>query len=192
MAENPRRLAVMGLFVALMAVGAWLRVPLPTPLGLTYVTLQTAVAVLSAVLLSPGEAAVVMALYLALGLVGLPVFAHPGYAGLGYLVSPTFGYLLGFLGGAPLGAWVLGRGRARHRSSSLTFRRTLGAGLLVVVVVFACGVAYAWALARWALGAPVALASLLSATTAVLLVKDAMLATLIASIAPRVRGAIER
>ncbi|KAM3101446.1 biotin transporter BioY [Phormidesmis sp. 146-12] len=40
--------------------------------------------------------------YLALGLVGFPVFAQGG--GLGYLKEPSFGYLIGFIPGA----WICG------------------------------------------------------------------------------------
>jgi biotin transport system substrate-specific component len=201
----------MGLFVALMCVAAWMRVPLPTPAGVTYVTLQTAVAILAALLLRPREAFITMASYVALGLVGLPVFANPGYAGLGYVASPTFGYLVGFVLGAPLGAKYLNRtvagsypvpevrgmfpsietGPGSRPGAQRTSGQCLIAGLVVVIVTFVCGLGYLWGYARWVLGTPVSAASLLSITSAILWAKDSALAALIAPVAPRLRAHIE-
>ena len=48
-------------------------------------------------------AALSQLVYILVGLMGIPVFAHGG--GPGYVLQPTFGYLLGFVGGA----YVIGR-----------------------------------------------------------------------------------
>lgn len=96
--ERIRRLALVVLFADLTAVGARISLPLaPVPL-----TLQTAVVLLSGALLGPGAGALSQVLYLAMGLAGLPVFSSGG--GLGYLLSPTIGYLAGFVGGS----WLTG------------------------------------------------------------------------------------
>lgn len=50
---------------------------------------------LTGALLGPRRGGLSMALYLALGLGGLPIFTNGG--GFGYVVQPTFGYLLAFL-----------------------------------------------------------------------------------------------
>ena len=49
--------------------------------------------------------------YVGLGAVGLPVFAG-GAAGVGRIVGPTGGFLLGFLLGAAIAGWWVESGRA--------------------------------------------------------------------------------
>jgi biotin transport system substrate-specific component len=55
-------------------------------------TLQTLAAMLAGVLLRKWEGTASQVLYIAIGLVGLPVFSQGG--GLGYIFNPTFGYIL--------------------------------------------------------------------------------------------------
>ena len=94
-----RDMVVVSLTVALMAAGAWIRIPAgPVP-----ISLQTLFVLLSGVTLGPRLGPAAMGAYLALGLSGLPIFAAGG--GPGYLLSPTFGFLLGF----PLASFVAGR-----------------------------------------------------------------------------------
>lgn len=103
--------AFAGVSIALMAVSAYITVPLgPVPF-----TLQTAVVVLVALTSSPGRAAAIMGGYLALGIVGVPVFSGGG-SGMGVLVGPTGGFLVGFLVGAPFASWVSSRLRLRSRA----------------------------------------------------------------------------
>ena len=79
------------LFAALIVVGAYLRIPIgPVPIVLSNFFVILAGAVLGA---KWGGASI--ALYLLLGIVGLPVFAGGG--GLAYLRGPTGGFLLGYL-----------------------------------------------------------------------------------------------
>lgn len=98
-ADRTRDLVTSALLVSLLAVSAWISIPL----GSVPFTLQVFVVVLTALLLTPGWAAATMGLYLAMGAAGLPVFSH-GQGGLGVLVGPTGGYLVGFFLGALLGS----------------------------------------------------------------------------------------
>jgi biotin transport system substrate-specific component len=204
-----KRLAIMGLMVALMSISAWVQIPIPTPLGNMPLTLQTAIAALAAMLLSPMEAFVAMGVYVALGLCGVPVFSSGG--GLGYTLYPTFGYLIGFALGAPMGSAYLGRkptgrypraGLAKgllagietgenKKPGQLRFGQCFVAGITVVLVVFGCGLGYTWWLARYVAGSPVAFASLLTALITILYLKDVILVTIIAGIAPRLRKHID-
>jgi biotin transport system substrate-specific component len=96
----------VALFVALMTVGAKVSMPLvgsPVP-----VTLQTLFVPLAGLTLGPWLGAAAMAAYVGLGLCGAPVFAMGG--GPGYVLLPSFGYLLGFAPAAWVAGW-LGRGR---------------------------------------------------------------------------------
>jgi len=89
-------------FTILTAIAAQITVPVkPVPF-----TLQTMVVLLAGALLGSKNGAYSQLIYLALGVVGLPVFAHTPEAGLGFarLFGPTGGYLLAF----PLAAFLVG------------------------------------------------------------------------------------
>ena len=78
-------------FVALIAVGGWVSLPIPP----VPVTLQTFFVLLAAVVM--GRYAILpIFVYLLLGIMNMPVF-HNGLAGIGVLMGPTGGYLIGFL-----------------------------------------------------------------------------------------------
>lgn len=96
--DSTRRMMLAALFASLTAVGAFIRIPIP-PVPFT---LQTLFVFISAGLLGPILGAMSQCLYLAVGLIGLPVFSGGG--GIGYFATPTFGYLLGF----PVSALVMG------------------------------------------------------------------------------------
>jgi biotin transport system substrate-specific component len=66
------------------------------PLPYVPITLQLLFVLLSGALLGACLGALSQALYILLGVMGLPVFAG-GAAGLGYLLGPTGGYLFGFI-----------------------------------------------------------------------------------------------
>lgn len=90
-----RDLSVCGLFSALIAVGAFLKIVIPTGADTMNFTLQWLFVMLAALLLGSRRAFLSVATYLVIGLVGFPVFARGG--GPAYLIRPTFGFLLGFL-----------------------------------------------------------------------------------------------
>lgn len=86
-------LAYLGLFAALMAVCAWISVPMPAPL--VPFTLQTFAIFAAVTTLGGRRGTYAVGVYLLLGLVGLPVFA--GFrSGPGTLLGTTGGYILGF------------------------------------------------------------------------------------------------
>lgn len=115
-----RGMTRIALMTAVMCVLSQLSLPLgPVPL-----TLQTFAVALTGALLGWGQGALALCVYLLLGLVGLPVFSGFG-AGLGKLMGPTGGFLLGF----PVMALLCGLGRGRHPALAVA----LGlAGLLAV------------------------------------------------------------
>ncbi len=87
------------LFAALIAVGAYIVVPLPfSPVPLV---LQNMLVLLAGVLLGPRRGVLAVLLYLGLGTVGLPVFAG-GAAGPATFLGPTAGYLVSYLPAAAL------------------------------------------------------------------------------------------
>lgn len=130
--SSTRRLALAAVFTALTAVGAFIRIPLP-PVPFT---LQIMFAIWSGLLLGPRFGLASQAAYIILGLAGLPVFAAGG--GVGYVLNPTFGYLIGFAAGAAV-AGVLGQPSDRRPAS---FGRLFAAAIAGLTVAYAVGVPY--------------------------------------------------
>jgi biotin transport system substrate-specific component len=118
------------LFAALTAAGAWIVIPLP----FVPVTLQTLFTMLSGALLGPYFGALAMIVYVLLGLIGLPVYAQ-GASGLGALVGPAGGYLVGFVVGAVVIGLLV---RAKKKPGFLWLCTAMAIGELVV---YAFGVA---------------------------------------------------
>jgi len=100
-AARSRMMTAASMLAGLSAALSFVSIPLPvSPVP---VTGQSFGAMLSGLALGPLWGAAAMAVYLALGCAGFPVFAG-GKAGPGTLFGPTGGYLAGFV----LGAWVAG------------------------------------------------------------------------------------
>jgi len=94
------------LFAALTGVGGLIAIPLPfTPVP---ITLQIFFTFLAGAVLGKYLGALSQAIYLLLGVVGLPVFAK-GSSGIGALLGPTGGYLMGFIPAAFLVGYLLER-----------------------------------------------------------------------------------
>ncbi len=103
-ARPAARIARVGLFAALTGVLAQVSVPLP---GLVPISLATFAVYLAVVVLDWREAAASMAVYLLLGIVGVPVFS--GFGTLNRLAGPTGGYLIGYLACALAAGLILAR-----------------------------------------------------------------------------------
>lgn len=90
--SRTRWLVLTGLSIALLAVGAFITVPFgPVPF-----TLQTMMVGIVICLLPPVYSVAAVGGYLAIGMLGLPVFSGMR-GGIGVLAGPTGGFLLGFL-----------------------------------------------------------------------------------------------
>ena len=88
-----RDIAYIAVFVALLAICSWLAFPTPTRIDFT---LQTMGVFLTVGILGGKRGTLAVLSYLLLGAVGAPVFS--GFSGgIGALLSPSGGYLAGFL-----------------------------------------------------------------------------------------------
>jgi biotin transport system substrate-specific component len=132
--EAARQVALVvgaSLFVALCA-----RITIPLmPLTPVPLTLQNFGVLLVGLLLGSRRGFAALALYLAEGAVGLPVFSPGGLGGVAQLMGATGGFLLAY----PLVAWLAGFIMERGRKS---FARAAIGGLLGEVVLFAGGLAW--------------------------------------------------
>ncbi len=102
--------AYVGMAAAVLTVCSWISVPLPRPL--VSFTMQTFAVTLIAGLLGIRRATSAVAVWLALGALGVPVFS--GFnGGIAYMLGSTGGYLWGFLLWAPTEAFLfrLGKGK---------------------------------------------------------------------------------
>jgi biotin transport system substrate-specific component len=88
-----KNLLLCALFAALTAASTFLP---KIPIGGTTLmfTFQTFFVFLAGLLLKPRYALVSQLVYMALGLIGLPVFMSGG--GLSYVLEPSFGFIIGF------------------------------------------------------------------------------------------------
>ena len=86
------QMAVTALMAAVMCVLG----PLTVPIGAVPISLANFVICLTAWLLGPKFGTLSVAVYLCIGLIGVPVFSGYG-AGLAKIAGPTGGYLVGYL-----------------------------------------------------------------------------------------------
>lgn len=143
--EKTRSMVLCAMFVALIAVGAWIRIPIPV----VPFTLQYLFTMLAGLLLGGKRGCLAVCAYAVLGLAGLPIFTSGG--GLGYVFQPTFGYIIGFAVGA------LVTGLLANRRARPGFFYLLGCSLLGLGIVYLFGMVYYAAISALYLGDPIGL-----------------------------------
>ncbi len=158
-------MALCALFIALMVMGTFIRIPTPFAL----ITLQTQIALLAGICLGSGWGSLSILLYVFLGLIGVPIFAGGG--GFAYVFQPTFGYLIGFAVAAAVSGAII---RDRTCAPKRIFLG-LGIGLATVYIV---GVAYSALILTVYLKESMLLTEFLLGYVFVTLPKDVILAAL--------------
>ena len=124
------QMAVTALMAAVMCVLG----PLSVPIGAVPISLTNFVICLTVWLLGPKFGTLSVAIYLALGAVGIPVFSGYG-AGLAKLAGPTGGYLIGFLPMALIGGLFIEKSKGNPIVSGLGL-------VLGIAVSYAFGTAW--------------------------------------------------
>ena len=115
-----------GVFIVLMILGAYIRMPLfftPVP-----VTLQTFFVLLSGAMLGRRWGSLSQAAYLSIGALGLPVFQGYG-GGLSHIFGPTGGYLLGFIPASYLVGYLLSGDK---KMSAFKVSASMAGGLILI------------------------------------------------------------
>ncbi|MCK4811090.1 MAG: biotin transporter BioY [Methanosarcinales archaeon] len=125
-----RPMVYASMFAALTAIGALIRIPIPiSPVPLT---LQIFFVLLTGLVLGSRWGATGMAVYVILGIIGFPVFSG-GSSGIGVILGPTGGYLIGFV----MGAFITGLTVENLGKSTIVMITAMIAGL---TVIYAAGV----------------------------------------------------
>lgn len=142
-------LIICSLFAALIAIGAFIKVPIPA----VPFTLQFLFTNLAGLLLGKRLAAITIGVYIAIGLLGLPVFTSGG--GIGYITQPTFGYIIGFLMGSFVAGYIV------QKLKTSVIKTFLIAGFANLIVVYIIGMVYYYFIANYYIGSPIGIGALI-------------------------------
>lgn len=140
-----KELVLCAMFVALIAAGAFIKIPIPV----VPFTLQYLFTMMAGLLLGGRLALCATGTYLLLGLAGLPIFAQGG--GPAYIFQPSFGYLIGFAAGAYVTGVIAGR-TERPGYGSL-----LAANFAGLAIVYLFGMVYYYFMSNFYLNSPIGL-----------------------------------
>ena len=125
--KRSRIIAYSAAFIGLITLGSWISIPfVPVPF-----TLQTLFVLLAGTVMKR-SAIIPVGLYIIMGAAGLPVF-HNGMAGIGILLGPTGGYLIGFAAAALISGLAYEFGENPVRIAGL---------VLATAAIYASGVAW--------------------------------------------------
>ena len=135
--EALRQVAIVigaSLFVALCA-----RITVPLPFTPVPLTLQNFGVLVVGMLLGSRRGFAALALYLAEGMAGMPVFNPTGLGGLAQLAGPTGGFLLAYPFVAGLAGLIMEMGKR-------TFARAATAATVAEMILFTAGISWLYIL----------------------------------------------
>lgn len=178
--KKTQTLAYCGLFTALIAVGAFIKIPVPV----VPFTLQFLFTTLAGLLLGHKWGTVSVVAYTVLGLVGLPIFTQGG--GFGYVLIPSFGYIIGFC----LGTFVTGL--MAERAKKKTVPRYMLANFVGLLIVYAVGMIYYYIICNYVIDTPIAFGPLFLYCFVLAVPGDICLCILAALLVKRVKPILDR
>lgn len=168
-----KKIIQCGIFTALIAISAFIRFPfVPVPF-----TLQTMLVALAGLMMGAKAGAASCLIYLIMGLIGIPVFSSGG--GIGTLLSPTAGFLIGFI---PC-AFVTGLANNNKKS----FPRAFLSALSGSIVMYITAITYTYAITNLVTGQGIAISTLLVSYCAVFIPSDIIKAAVAAYIYVRLK-----
>lgn len=176
---STKSLVLCSLFAALIAVGAFIKIPIPV----VPFTLQVLFTTLAGLLLGPRLGAISVAIYLIIGLIGIPVFTQGG--GPNYIFQPTFGYLIGFLIGTCFTGYVA------HKDKNPSLKRLLFASFGGLTIVYILGTVYYYFIANYYLNSPITVSAVILYCCLVFIPGDITLCIVSSLIAKRIIPAIK-
>lgn len=170
-----RQMTACALMCALIVVCSWIRIPGQVPF-----TMQTFAIFFGLMALGGKLGSLAVGVYLAIGMMGLPVFSNFG-GGFGYILGATGGYLVGFLPMALL-YWGLMRLFGRRRFSAILVCA------VCLLFLYACGTIWFYAVFV-SRGDVRSILSILTACVFPFILPDALKIALAAFLAKRLRKA---
>lgn len=200
-----RKLTFCAVFVAMYVLsGMYIKINIP-PVPFSTLTLF---AMMSAILLGKFLAPISFSIYVAIGLLGLPVFSQ-GMSGPSYVFQPTFGYLIGYIIACfVVGFWVehikdrsnereeklLGVSGASRVFIKLRYSYYLKCVLISLVglsIVYAVGVAYFCLLQSFYFGNDIDFGKVVMSFCIIFIPSDTMWCFLGAFIAIRIKKSLK-
>ncbi|MBR2953582.1 MAG: biotin transporter BioY [Clostridia bacterium] len=124
-------LTLSALFCTLICISSFIRIPMPNMMP---VTLQTFFVLLTGLVLPLKASTLAITTYIALGLIGLPIFLGGG--GLGYILMPNFGFVIGFF----IATVIISAVTQKLKYSKLW--QYIVISLLCIAVIYIIGVLY--------------------------------------------------
>jgi len=177
-----RYLIICSLFTALIAVGAFIRIPTAT----IPFTLQVFFVILTGLILPPKLAAIPPAVYMALGLIGVPIFAKGG--GFAYVLEPSFGYIAGFILLSFLISLLVRKHLLALIAKNPEQKRVVSIikitvySLVSIAALYAVGITYMYLILNFYVGSSTALGPLIASSTGLFIVFDIIKAVAAAAI----------
>lgn len=147
---NVREMALVSMFTALTAVGAFISIPVgPVP-----ITLQTFFVLLSGILIGPKLAALSQIVYIVLALIGIPIFS--GFSGGPQIfLKPSFGFAVGFV----FAAYIVGR--IVHSGINIRYKLFISS-LIGSIVIYLFGLPYMYYILNLVMGMELSLSTVLN------------------------------
>lgn len=171
-----RELTLSALMIATLIICSQLSIPI----GIVPITLQTFAILIIGMTLSVKNCLLVTTGYLVLGLTGLPVFAG-GTGGIQSVLSPAFGFAIGFIPAAALIAYYL------SKQTFLALWHYLLIGTLATLVIYIIGLVYMNFILTVIIGSQLSLIQLLMAGMIPFIPGDLLKIILSSAVAVRLR-----
>ncbi|MGB8451869.1 MAG: biotin transporter BioY [Anaerocolumna sp.] len=173
--KKTKKMTLCGLFVALIAVGAFIKVPVPV----VPFTFQFLFTMIAGLLLGGKFGALCVCVYIVLGLTGIPIFAEGG--GFWYILKPSFGYIIGFA----VASYVTGSMVEHMKKYCIS--RILIANFTGLAIVYGFGMLYYYLIGNYVINSPIGIKALFIYCFVLAVPGDIVLCILAAFLAYRVK-----
>lgn len=177
---KPKDMILIALFAALTGIGAFIKIPLP----MVPITLQIVFALMSGLVLGAKRGMLSQLLYIILGLIGLPVFTSGG--GPQYILSPTFGYLIGMI----FASYIVGK--LRESIERITILKLFVISMVGIGVIYIFGLVHLYSIKNLYLGQDTSIWSVLYSGFLVTIVGDILKAIIVALVSKKLVYIVNR
>lgn len=177
---KPKDMILIALFAALTGIGAFIKIPIPV----VPITLQIVFALMSGIVLGAKRGMLSQVLYIILGLIGLPVFTSGG--GPQYILSPTFGYLVGMI----FAAYIVGK--LRENMEHITILKLFLISMVGIGVIYIFGLVHLYSIKNLYLGQATSVWSVLYYGFLVTIVGDILKAIIVAIVSKKLIYVVNR